>query len=198
MDRIKLLFLNLFLATALVKAQHPTTNVLSERLSFSCSEKYLVVDKDFFTCEVEISGNNSDYTYNEFQWPRFNVQELNENAEATNDTLICEPFTTPQNGFCLKRDIINTTGCSCEETGPQVYRVKTVYRITEVYKIRGRVQFLWPSSTADDLRLNYDLPDVRDSENSGLTTLEIVGIVIGIIASVAGILSFFGMFLLRG
>ncbi|GFN77546.1 hypothetical protein PoB_000405200 [Plakobranchus ocellatus] len=164
MVRTTLLFVTLFLGTALVKARHPSMSGLRGTPSYSCNKKYLVTGRDFVTCEMEVSGNNSDYTYNYHQSPRFQLQELiveKEYSTVISDTLICEPFTTPQEGFCVNRDIVSTTGCSCEVVGHQIYRVKVVYRITDVYRVRRRIRLQWPSTTAGDIGVFYDLPEAR-------------------------------------
>ncbi|GFN90184.1 hypothetical protein PoB_001669000, partial [Plakobranchus ocellatus] len=56
--------------------------------------------------------------------------------------------------------MVDTTGCSCEVVGPQVYRVKLVYRIEEVSESRGRLQLMWPSSRGP-INVMYHLPEVR-------------------------------------
>ncbi|GFO03051.1 hypothetical protein PoB_002955600, partial [Plakobranchus ocellatus] len=158
-------------------SQEPSMAIVQNSSSFLCGDEYLVVGEDFVTFEVELSGNSPDYTYDVFDGPRFRLQTLrmeNGISAVTEDLLICLPFDLPQNGFCVKRDIVDTTGCSCEAVGPQVYRVKVVYRIEEVSDSRGRVQLLWPSITARELSVFYYLPEVRHSSASQEPSMAIV------------------------
>ncbi|GFO27310.1 hypothetical protein PoB_005381500 [Plakobranchus ocellatus] len=141
----------------------PTVTIVTNSSSHLCSEQFLVVGEDFVTFELDLSGNNSDYTYSEFDWPRFRFNELiteNGTTKVARDRPICLPFDLPQNGFCVKRDIFNTTGCSCEVVGVQVYRVKVVYRIEDVKETRGRIVFVWPSVPLP-FTISYNLPGIR-------------------------------------
>ncbi|GFO46606.1 hypothetical protein PoB_007311100 [Plakobranchus ocellatus] len=148
-----------------VAAQEPSMSVVSNSSSFVCSDEYLVVGEDYATFEVDVSGNNSDYTYDLFDRPRFRIQTLvtkNGSATVKDDMSLCEPFGLPQDGFCVKRDLTNTTNCSCEVVGPQVYRVKAVYRIEDdVNGTNGRIQLLWPDVRNGDIAVFYYLPEVR-------------------------------------
>ncbi|GFN82933.1 hypothetical protein PoB_000943900 [Plakobranchus ocellatus] len=156
----------LCLFSGLATAQQPSMTIVINSSSFWCSDEYLVVGEDFVTFEMELSGNSPDYTYNVFDGPRFRRQKLvTEDGilRVTADKLLCVPFRTPQNGFCVERNIVNTTGCSCEAIGPQVYRIKLVYRIEDISG--GRLELLWPSVTAGDLSVFYYLPEVRGEHN---------------------------------
>ncbi|GFO43825.1 hypothetical protein PoB_007033000 [Plakobranchus ocellatus] len=134
--------------------------VLNRSSSFLCTDEYLVVGEDFVTFEVELSGNNSDYTYTIFDGPRFRIERfVKKDWEMSNYYYsICQPFLAPVDGFCLKRDITYTTGCSCELVGPQVYRVKAVYRIKNVNETR--FSLLWPSLSGA-INVSYYLPEIQ-------------------------------------
>ncbi|GFO07986.1 hypothetical protein PoB_003449100 [Plakobranchus ocellatus] len=69
-----LVLMNLLLG--LVTAQQPTINLVTNSSSFSCTDEYLVVGEDFVTLEVDVSGNNSHYTYTQFQWPQMRRHKL--------------------------------------------------------------------------------------------------------------------------
>ncbi|GFO16687.1 hypothetical protein PoB_004319200 [Plakobranchus ocellatus] len=141
--------------------QQPSLDIVTNSSSFLCTDEYLVVGEDFITFEVELSGNNSDYTYTVFDGPRFQIQQLvteNGNTELKSDNPICQPFLAPVDGFCVKKDITGTTGCSCELVGPQVYWVKAVYRIQNVNETR--VLLLWPSLSGN-LNVSYYLPEIQ-------------------------------------
>ncbi|GFO03050.1 hypothetical protein PoB_002955500 [Plakobranchus ocellatus] len=138
----------LYVFSGIATALKPSMKVLTNSSSFLCTDEYLVVGEDFVTLEVELSGNNSDYTYTVFDGPRFRIHEV-----------ICQPFLAPVDGFCLKRDIVDTTGCSCKLVGPQIYRVKTVYRIKNVNETR--VLLLWPSLSGA-VNVTHYLPEIQD------------------------------------
>ncbi|GFO08837.1 hypothetical protein PoB_003534200 [Plakobranchus ocellatus] len=149
------------------RAQRPSINIVANSSSFLCSEQFLVVGEDFATFEVDLSRNNSDYTYKEFDWPTFHRQKLAtvHGVTKTSIKLICEPFVIPKNGFCVKRPLTNTTGCSCEVVGTQVYLVKLVYSIEDVNETRGRLELFWPSVTLGPISTFYYLPEVRAEPN---------------------------------
>ncbi|GFO27325.1 hypothetical protein PoB_005383000 [Plakobranchus ocellatus] len=158
------IFVLLNLLLRMATAQRASVNIVTNFSSFLCTDDFLVVGEDFVTFELDLSGNNSDYTYNEFDWPTFRAQTfvtVNGITQTKNDFPICDPFTTPQHGFCVKRNIINTTGCSCEAVGTHVYRVKAVYRIHDVNETRGRAELLWPSIYKGDISKYYYFPEVR-------------------------------------
>ncbi|GFO08839.1 hypothetical protein PoB_003534400 [Plakobranchus ocellatus] len=142
----------------------PTVTVVTNSSSFLCSEQFLVVGEDFVTLELDLSGNNSDYSLGVFDGPRFRIHQLvTKNGKTTEqDDPVCEPFNN-RLGFCVKRHIRNTTGCSCEVVGPQVYRVKAVYRIQDINETR--IRLLWPSVTGGNINKNYYLPEARAEPN---------------------------------
>ncbi|GFN89094.1 hypothetical protein PoB_001560000 [Plakobranchus ocellatus] len=76
---------------------------------------------------------------------------------------ICKPFNTKK-GFCVKKQINITTGCSCEVVGRQVYRVKAVYRIMQPVDTWGKIVIEWPSRQASIIK-NYSYgKKVRDPD----------------------------------
>ncbi|GFO27301.1 hypothetical protein PoB_005380600 [Plakobranchus ocellatus] len=157
-------FLLLYLFVRMITAQRPSMTIITNSSSFSCSNEYLVAGEDSATFEVDLSGNNSDYTYDEFDWPRFRLQTKDENMDSVEDKGICAPFDSRDNGFCVNR--VDPTGCSCEMADPQVYRVKLVYRIEIFNGSRGRLELLWPSIDAGDLSVFYYLPEIREEEST--------------------------------
>ncbi|GFO03032.1 hypothetical protein PoB_002953700, partial [Plakobranchus ocellatus] len=142
--------------------QKPSMKVIANSSSFTCHKEFLVVDEDFATFEVEVSGNSPDYIYDEFDGPRFRIQELvmeKGTIREVNGAIICVTFE--RNAACVKRDIVNKTYCSCEQLGPYVYRVKTVYKIDPTKGKRQGLQLLWPSIHAPALSVVYHLPEIR-------------------------------------
>ncbi|GFO03908.1 hypothetical protein PoB_003041300, partial [Plakobranchus ocellatus] len=155
----------LYLLSGIAIAQKPSMKVIANSSSFTCHKEFLVVDEDFATFEVEVSGNSPDYIYDEFDGPRFRIQKLitkKGNIIVDHSALICVTFG--QNAACVKRDIVDKTYCSCEQLGPYVYRVKTVYKIDPTKGKRQGLQLLWPSIHAPALSVVYHLPEIRDFE----------------------------------
>ncbi|GFO03045.1 hypothetical protein PoB_002955000, partial [Plakobranchus ocellatus] len=66
----------LYVFSGIVTALKPSMKVLNRSSSFLCTDEYLVVGEDFVTFEVELSGNNSDYTYTVFDGPRFRIDRF--------------------------------------------------------------------------------------------------------------------------
>ncbi|GFO50626.1 hypothetical protein PoB_007713100 [Plakobranchus ocellatus] len=128
----------------------------------SCTSAFLVKNEDFVTFELQLSRNNSHYTYKKPDWPRFMLQ-FKQKAKAGryrwNEYFLCEPFGDPHNGFCVKRDLIRMSGCSCEQVQPQVYLVKAVYKVLNVYESQGKLKFVWPSTKGDVVQF-FDFPRV--------------------------------------
>ncbi|GFN80949.1 hypothetical protein PoB_000745500 [Plakobranchus ocellatus] len=124
--------------------------------SFLCTDRYLVVGLDSVTFELELSGNYSMYSYEQFHWPELRLRKWTKGkAKLAIDKLVCSPFTRPENGFCVKSDV-----CSCEEVSPQVYRVKTVYTIENVDESRGKLSLIWPSRI-NNVTKRFHLPKVK-------------------------------------
>ncbi|GFO29971.1 hypothetical protein PoB_005647600 [Plakobranchus ocellatus] len=131
-----------------VHAQNASVKVVTNMSSYLCTDQYLVVGEDSVTCAWELSGNNSDYTYNEFFEPYIRMETFtllhDGSLQLLNDALICTPFDLPKNGFCNKVNRYNPA-CSCEAVGPQVYRVKYVLTLNDVRESRGKFTLIWPS-----------------------------------------------------
>ncbi|GFO08828.1 hypothetical protein PoB_003533300 [Plakobranchus ocellatus] len=164
----------------------PTVTIVTNSSSFLCSEHFLVVGEDFVTFELDLSGNNSEYILDRFDGPRFRLHKTDwKNRNKIISDLICVLFRAPQDGFCVKRDIINSTGCSCEVVGPQVYRLKLVYRIHEINETRGRILLLWPSTLTLNGKIDkyYNLPEVRGSTIMYGTTVVVLKLLLGIITA---------------
>ncbi|GFN79495.1 hypothetical protein PoB_000600100 [Plakobranchus ocellatus] len=158
-------FVLLHLIIGMITAQQPSVNVVTKSASFVCTDEYLLVGEDFLTFVLDLSGNNSAYTFSIFDGPRFKRQKLetkNGKTKVIDDGIICQPFLRPHSGSCVTKAITNTTGCSCEviRPSPPIYRVKLVYRIEDVSDARGRLELLWPSTNVDISEFYY-LPDVR-------------------------------------
>ncbi|GFO39691.1 hypothetical protein PoB_006619600 [Plakobranchus ocellatus] len=148
-----------------VRAEKPSVEIVKSVSSSLCSDKYLVTFVDTITFELELSGNNSLYTYEKHSWPRFRLQELkNGTSKIKSSRTICEPFSLPENGFCKVKQQLNfrQTGCYCETVGPQVYRVKAIYNVRDVSESRGRIELYWPS-TVGTVGKVLDIPDVMTS-----------------------------------
>ncbi|GFO12291.1 hypothetical protein PoB_003879600, partial [Plakobranchus ocellatus] len=138
----------------------PNLEIVRNVSSFNCSDEYLVVGKDFITFEVDVSGNNSDYSLKKYSWPVFYreiVNWKNEIATIKDFKPICAPFTTPGNGFCVKRD----DGCSCEEIRPQVYRVGVTYTVESIVESQGRLSLIWLSKN-NPMEAYANLPAIKD------------------------------------
>ncbi|GFN90183.1 hypothetical protein PoB_001668900 [Plakobranchus ocellatus] len=82
MDGITLVVLKLFVgmmgAQLLISSSQaikpkPTVTIVTNSSSYLCSEQFLVVNEDVVTFELDLSNNNSEYTYAEFEWPRFRL-----------------------------------------------------------------------------------------------------------------------------
>ncbi|GFO39689.1 hypothetical protein PoB_006619400 [Plakobranchus ocellatus] len=143
-----------------VKAPKPNLEIVRNVSSFNCSDEYLVVGKDFITFEVDVSGNNSDYSLKKYSWPVFYreiVNWKNEIATIKDFKPICAPFTTPGNGFCVKRD----DGCSCEEIRPQVYRVSVTYTVESIVESQGRLSLIWLSKN-HYMEAYANIPAIKD------------------------------------
>ncbi|GFN89097.1 hypothetical protein PoB_001560300 [Plakobranchus ocellatus] len=56
-------FVLVLLLLGLVSAQQPSVDIVRNSTSFLCNERYLVVDIDYITVEVDFSGNDSVYGY---------------------------------------------------------------------------------------------------------------------------------------
>ncbi|GFO29970.1 nuclease harbi1, partial [Plakobranchus ocellatus] len=138
----------LYLLVGISKAQNASVKVVTNISSYLCTDQYLVVGEDTVTCAWELSGNNSVYTYNEFDRPRIRMRTFtvlhDGSLQLLNDALPCTPFDSPKNGFCNKVNRYNPA-CSCEVVGPHVYRVKYVHTLKDVSESRGRFILLWPS-----------------------------------------------------
>ncbi|GFO11833.1 hypothetical protein PoB_003833800 [Plakobranchus ocellatus] len=65
----------LHLLIGIVTAQRPSMIVVKNSSSFVCTETYLVAGEDYVTFEVDLAGNNTDYTYTKFYWPEFRSQK---------------------------------------------------------------------------------------------------------------------------
>ncbi|GFO39690.1 hypothetical protein PoB_006619500 [Plakobranchus ocellatus] len=142
-----------------VKDPRPKLTIEKDESSFMCNDAYLVVGKDFITFEVVVSGNNSKYSLEKYNWPVFYVEIV----DRENKTIvkhykpICAPFTTPENGFCVKRD-----GCSCEKIYSRKYRVKVTYTVESINESGGRISLIWPSQD-HYLKRYMNIPEVKDS-----------------------------------
>ncbi|GFN86106.1 reverse transcriptase [Plakobranchus ocellatus] len=162
------------LSFGISKGQNPSMKVLTNTSSSSCSEQYLVAGKDHLTFEVELTGNGSIYTYDEPYWPQFFLDTWGGSVK------ICQPFDLPGKGFCKKRQqltTLRTIACSCEMVRPQVYRVKVVYKMTDVRESPGRIQLLWLSKRigVKNLAKSFYYPDVRNLANAyGLVPHEMI------------------------
>ncbi|GFO46593.1 hypothetical protein PoB_007309800, partial [Plakobranchus ocellatus] len=70
MDLVKKMFPQCTVAKEFASRQ-PSLTVITNSSSFLYSDEYLVVGEDFVTFELDLSGNNSDYTYEFFDAPSF-------------------------------------------------------------------------------------------------------------------------------
>ncbi|GFO06651.1 hypothetical protein PoB_003315600 [Plakobranchus ocellatus] len=141
-----------------------TATIVTNSSSFLCSEHFLVAGEDFVTFELVLSGNNSDYKMDVFDGPRFRIHNLvteKGQTRVANSRPVCRPIVQPFPGVCVKRDLINTTGCSCERIRTQVFRIKALYRIRDINDTRGRILMRWPSLMRGDIVKYYYLPEVR-------------------------------------
>ncbi|GFN86104.1 hypothetical protein PoB_001261000 [Plakobranchus ocellatus] len=146
-----------------IRAGKPSMEIVKTISSFMCSDQYLVMRFDTVTFELELSGNNSLYSLDEFGWPIFYIQKLKDgNTTRTYDKIICQPFSLPEDGFCntQQRRLWVKNVCSCETVGPQVYRVKVVYTVGDVSESRGRIWLTWPSINGS-IEKSFDIPEVR-------------------------------------
>ncbi|GFO36325.1 hypothetical protein PoB_006283000 [Plakobranchus ocellatus] len=142
----------LFLGMA--AAQQPSLDVVQSSHSSSCNDEYLVVGVDNITFEVDVSGNNSEFTFGISISPEFS-RELANNDPSTSKFL-CSPFGSTQNTFCVQ-DV--TDGCSCQILSPNVFRVKNVYTVEAVNESRGRIRLIW-RSIDNSIAVFHDIPEV--------------------------------------
>ncbi|GFO08853.1 hypothetical protein PoB_003535800 [Plakobranchus ocellatus] len=70
------LFLGIITAQKPTPTVKPTVTIVKNTSSFLCSEHFLVVGEDFVTFELRLSGNNSNYTLDIFDGPRFRLHHL--------------------------------------------------------------------------------------------------------------------------
>ncbi|GFN96495.1 hypothetical protein PoB_002300100 [Plakobranchus ocellatus] len=157
------------LLLAMTTAQEPSMKIVTSSSSFSCSKDFLVLGEDFVTFELDVSGNNSEYTLHDYTYaPRFILSRLvreNGKTRAYEDT-ICWPFGEDQNHFCEKTNVSGKSpGCSCESVGAQVYRVKTVHIIKKHLEIKSSIRLVWISNTGGTITKDYYLPKVRAEPN---------------------------------
>ncbi|GFO20487.1 histone-lysine N-methyltransferase SETMAR [Plakobranchus ocellatus] len=106
-----------------------------------------------------ITGNETWVHLNTSETKHDSMTWKHPSSPVTKKFKLCEPFGDPMTGFCMKRDLTDMTGCSCEQVLPMVFRIKAIHKIESLLESFGRIQFVWPSSNGDIVE-NLDIKEV--------------------------------------